>query len=54
MSKFMLFVCIVLLATTVITAAPNSCGRHGDPVSKKIILLFLRLRSRHVQYQGRK
>ncbi|XP_033184756.1 omega-conotoxin-like protein 1 [Bombus vancouverensis nearcticus] len=31
MSKFMLFVCVVLLATTVITAVPSSCGRHGDP-----------------------
>ncbi|XP_017766009.1 PREDICTED: omega-conotoxin-like protein 1 [Eufriesea mexicana] len=31
MSKFMLFLCIVLLATTVIIAAPRACRQHGDP-----------------------
>ncbi|KAF3430033.1 hypothetical protein E2986_11353 [Frieseomelitta varia] len=44
MSKFMLFVCIVLLATTVITAAPNSCGRHGDPRTSSPILFCVSTR----------
>ncbi|XP_017879887.1 omega-conotoxin-like protein 1 [Ceratina calcarata] len=30
MSKFILLLCVVLLATTIIHAAPESCGRHGD------------------------
>ncbi|OAD62837.1 hypothetical protein WN48_07087 [Eufriesea mexicana] len=40
MSKFMLFLCIVLLATTVIIAAPRACRQHGDPVSKKLFYYF--------------
>ncbi|XP_076166862.1 omega-conotoxin-like protein 1 [Ptiloglossa arizonensis] len=30
MAKLMLYIFITLLATTVIMAAPQSCGRHGD------------------------
>ncbi|XP_034177604.1 omega-conotoxin-like protein 1 [Osmia lignaria lignaria] len=31
MSKFTMLIFVFLLATTLITAAPNRCGRHGDP-----------------------
>ncbi|CAL7948590.1 unnamed protein product [Xylocopa violacea] len=31
MNKCILLIFIVLVAVNVIAAAPNSCGRHGDP-----------------------
>ncbi|KOC61998.1 hypothetical protein WH47_05887 [Habropoda laboriosa] len=31
MSKLMLFLCVVLLASSLIDAAPELCGRYGDP-----------------------
>lgn len=39
MSKFMLFALVVLLASTLISAASkdNKCGRHGDPVSESFL-----------------